>query len=158
MKVSVTTSGLERLEEKITRRANFIGTNGVRDILRQSAKELEEHYKETIKSFTPGTVQDLKESTKKQKMRKHGRIYPILVGFGDLINSIKALVFKPVRGSGWGIRLMFQGANRQGVMNARVAEAHIEGQGNLPKRDFTKVPGWWRQKVLSRISQALRRL
>lgn len=157
MKVNVTTTGITSLHATVTLRANFLGSNGMRVLLRQKADDLEGEFKKNIQSFTPGAVPDLKDSTKKEKQRKVGFVYPILVRYGVLINSMFTRVFSPSGGSGWNIKLGFTGS-QGGTSNQRIAEIHINGEGHMPKRDFTKVPRTWRTDLINRIRGALRRL
>lgn len=157
MKVTITGRGLEKLGAKVTRRANFLGTGGMLNVLHQAADDLLDVYKNQIRAFTPGSVPDLAESTKKSKRRQVGFIYPILIRTQQLLNSMYMRVRKPSGGKGWGIQLGFAGS-QNGTANSRIAEIHITGEGNMPERDFTKVPKAWRQDLIRRIRDALRRL
>lgn len=157
MKIRSTVTGITALHATVSRRANFLGSNGMRTILRQKADDLEGEFKKNIMGFTPGPVQDLAASTKKEKQSKVGFIYPILVRTYQFINSMYTRVMAPLSGGGWNIKLGFAGS-QNGVTNQRIAEIHIKGEGHMPKRDFTKVPTSWRVDLINRIRDALRRL
>jgi hypothetical protein len=153
--VKTSVVGLERFATRMTNRANFLGS-GMKPLLREAGDELIETYKERIESFTPGEVPDLKDSTKKQKAKQVGFVYPILVRTRTMIDSMYARVKSAVRGSGWGIAIGFSGSQK-GVSNARIAQIHITGEGNMPMRDFTKVPASFSDSIFRRIRDALRR-
>lgn len=152
--VTATVSGIQRLNAKMNNRVNFLTGTGMRAVLKDSADDLVVQYKRTIESFTPGDVRDLAESTKKQKMRSVGFVYPILQRTMQMVNSMYASVHPP--GRGWTIAIGFTGSQR-GVENATIAKAHIEGTAHLPKRDFTKIPPSWKSTLYRRIRDGLAR-
>lgn len=156
IRVQIQTAGITKLAAKADRRLNFLGSGAVRAILQQSAGELVEAFQENIEAMTPGRVPDLKDSTKKKKLKKYGSVYPILKATHSMFNSMTAQVFAP-RGNGWVIRVAFPGSDVDGGSNADKAKAHIEGTATLPKRDFTTIPRKWRTLLFQRIRAALRR-
>lgn len=155
--VKIRTAGQEKLAEKVSKRANFLGTEAMADICRVTAADVVTQFKHTIESFTPGRVPDLAESTKKEKQKAVGFIYPILKRTSELINSMMPFIRTPTGGKGWIIGVKFVG-DHGGITNARLAEIHIEGEGNVPARDFTKVPASIKQGLFRRIRSALTRI
>lgn len=151
MKATITTSGIEKLRLRTSRRVNFLGREGIRSVLSASGDEMIAAFKKNIESFTPGTVADLKESTKKQKQAKVGFVYPILKRTMQMMNSMYVRVYAPAGGRGWTVKLGFAGS-QGGTLNSTIADAHIRGLGRLPKRDFTNVP----RNVVSNIYRRIR--
>lgn len=149
--------GLERFARKASNRANFLGADGMEDILDKAGADLVERYKKKIESFTPGSVPDLAESTKKQKARLGVSVYPILKRFGTLMDSMFYKVRRPMGGRGWIVAIGFAGS-QNGVANARIAQIHIEGQGRNPIRDFTKIPREWGREVFKSIREGLAKI
>lgn len=153
-RVSVTTAGLDRLTDRITRRANFLGGTAMKALMTDAAKDLAKAYEAKIASFAPGPVQDLKDATKKQKQNQVGFIYPILMRSGYLVSSMRGIA--KVLSNGWTIAVDFPGTHPGGSANNTIAKAHIEGTERLPKRDFTAVPARWRDALLQRLRDRLK--
>lgn len=151
MKIHVDTGGGERLRAKINRRINFLGRGGIREVLEENAEELIKLYRRKVESWVPGEVPDLKEATKKEKRRQVGFVYPILKRTGELLDSATAKVLPPAGGRGWRIAVTFPGRHAGGVLNEVIAMAHINGEGNNPVRDFTKVSPQWVGNLLKQV-------
>lgn len=154
--VVITTAGLERLRSRITRAANFLGSAGMERLMKEEGEALAARFKSKILSQTPGNVPDLTEAYKEQKQRKHGLIYPILYASGKMWRGIEILVTKPKAGSGWRLSLNVKGNTEAGTPYNVVADAHIKGEGNLPVRDFTKLPVGWSNQLVNKVRQGLR--
>lgn len=152
-RVTITSGGIDRLRTQITRRANFLGSDGIVTVLAHQAKDLETIYRNKILTFTPGKVQDLSPVYAERKQKQHGLIYPILYASGKMFNALRIRVTK-TRASGLLLTLDFPG-NHKGVELNTIANAHINGEGNLPKRDFTQIPKSWTTALFNRIRDAL---
>lgn len=118
------TKGLETIEQRIRQRQAFL-REGVRPILEQCADEMVAEMEGNIESFTPGRVKDLAPSTKKQKQRDVGSVYPILLKTGQMVSSMYSQVVRVA--SVWRIRLGFSGQHSGGISNAALAQIHIKG-------------------------------
>lgn len=150
-----TTGGLERLAARITMRANFLGSARMRSMVVQpAADDLLKVYRQKIDSFNPGEVPDLAESTKKQKAKQVGFVYPILKRTLDFYNRMRAIITAPSGGSGWRIQIDFPGS-KGSITNNRLAEIFIRGEGKQPKRDFTQIPNAWKSRLFTRLRNAL---
>ena len=149
--VTVTTGGLERLRAKVNARLNFLGRGGIREVLERNAQDLKQQYRRKVESFVPGEVPDLKDATKKQKMREVGFIYPILRRTGEMLASMAVKVVPPQEGHGWRIQVTFRGTHTGGTRNQVIANAHINGEGRNPVRDFTKVSPQWVGNLMKQI-------
>lgn len=155
MSTGITVNGIERLRLKAQARADVLKGSEMRAILNKAGDDLVEAYKNKIQSFNPGSVTDLAESTKKQKMRKVGFVYPILMRTSQMMNSMFVTVRAP-RSGGWILALGFKGSQGRAT-NAQIADAHINGTSRVPKRDFTKIPAAWRDSLFRRIRDAIRK-
>lgn len=155
-RLQINTVGLKRLEARVTRAANFLGSVGLAKELKDAGRELIEDIKQTVKGFTPGNVPDLKPATKIQKQKQVGFVYPILERTRELMRSMYVTV-RPANGFKFGFRVSFRGTHAGGSRNEVIARAHTEGTSRLPKRDFLKPTDKWRQALLARISKALKR-
>lgn len=150
IQVHITGGGLKRLHTKLENQINFLGSGAVRSVLKEAADDLVSGIKDNIDSFTPGAVADLAPSTKKQKMRKFGRIYPVLKATGEMMESMYSYVRK--KGvAGWAIGIRFKG-----IRNKEVAQHHIDGGPNLPRRDFMKLPRGFSAGIIAQIRAGLR--
>ncbi len=154
MKVNITVTGLHKLKAKVSRGAHFLGEDGLRSVLQEEGKGLVDTFRQTINTFTPGPVRDLKQATKEQKAREGWSVYPILVRSGDMVRSMKSLVRHGKRG-GWTIAITFKGVDRYGERNDVKARAHLEGTAHLPVRDFTTIPRAWSKNLFSQIRKKL---
>lgn len=153
MTVSVTTTGLRKLQSKALRRAAFLASGGMKDlVLEPMAKDMVVEMRRTLTGFVPGQVPDLKASYRRMKQRKFGHAYPILHATGQLLQSMYSQVIR--RGDVWVLQIGFRGS-RGKTSNAAIAAAHIEGKG-VPKRDFTVIRKGWERQWLKRISTLLR--
>lgn len=158
MKVEITTAGLERLTVKAERRLEYLkGNNEMRRFLQEAGKQLVEEYKATIRSFTPGPVQDLSAKYKVQKSKAVGRIYPILERTGALLRSMVPRVTDKGR-QRWTLAVTYRGIHPEANMkNSRLARLHITGEGNLPARDFTRPSNQWRAQLMARLRASVRK-
>lgn len=149
MSVRVTTNGLNRLRAKVSRAANFLGKGGINATLNHHGALLVESYRAKVQTFMPGPVEDLKEATKRSKMKGGFAVYPILKRTGDMLNSM----YHTIRNAGgvWSIAIGFRGVDRTGASNEVKALAHMEGTDVLPQRDFTQVPKGWLKKLSAEI-------
>lgn len=148
IRVTIRSAGSERLLQRINNAANFLRTAGMRRVLNSYSGDVVKQFKQNIDEMTPGNVQDLKESTKKQKQAKYGRVYPILRATDLLYNGMKASVANT--SDGWVIRITYPGDR------GRVAQVHQDGEGNMPQRDFAKIPTALRRKLWADVRAALR--
>jgi hypothetical protein len=144
----VTISGIREFQLRTSRRINFLGEKGIRSILQDMGKEFVASYVARIHSFTPGDVRDLSSSYKPTKLRRVGRLYPILIATGAMVASVYSRVY---RGPPWRIRIGFAGTHSGGISNADLAEHHVR-----TGRDFTKRPDGWSKKWLEEIGNRLR--
>lgn len=152
MTVQLTSAGFERLGFKISRVANFLGGDGIKSVLNETGDDLVREFKKNIETFVPGEVVDLADSTKKQKLKKVGFMYPILRRSGKFIDSMRVRVTK--KSNQWGLELFFVGANGK-TLNSIIGDAHLNGTGRMPKRDFTKISNEWKDRVWERIRSRL---
>lgn len=141
--------GLEKLHHRFRQKAAALVDT--KPILQKAAPQLIRILKRNIEDFRPGSVPDLKEATKKRKQKQVGFIYPILKRFGDMMDSMAAVVTKA------SIGVEFRGVNREGVRNSRVARVHLRGEGRNPKRDFFKIPKTFRDSIIDAVRAKFRR-
>lgn len=146
IKITIESAGSKRLIERINRAANFLGTAEMRRILNSHSEKVVKQFKANIDKMTPGSVPDLKKATKDRKLKKYGRVYPILRATNKMYNSMKGAAAH-LR-SGWAIQVRFAGDR------GKVAAAHQDGDG-VPRRDFTKIPASLRHELWDRIHDAL---
>ena len=156
IRVHITTAGLDKLGARMNNAANFLGRNGVRNVLRDAGALWVRAAKATIDSFAPGSVADLAASTKIQKQAEVGFIYPILRRTSEMYNSMGVTVLAPAGGNGWQIRLDMRGMRREGISNKTLAMLHATGSGNLPARDFFKRPAGFSRIIFDAVRSALR--
>lgn len=156
MKMTASFKGSQLLAEKYSRRANLLGSGGMRAVMRQTADDVEAQLRARVDSFTPGAVADLSPKYKERKAARYGHVYPILIGAGALLASMRTRVLQTKAGT-WIIRLEFWGQHPSGIRNDALADAHIRGDGPLPPRDFTRLPPAVRAELRARTLEALRR-
>lgn len=156
MNVSIQTAGLLRLAAKVDRRVYALSSTVMRQVLQEAGADLVREFQGNINAMTPGKVPDLKEATKKRKMKEVGFVYPILKRSGSMYNSMEATVVNS-RVNGWTIQIKFSGQDPKGGVNRLKAKAHIEGQGHLPERDFTSISRRWKTGLFQRIRDRMRR-
>ena len=152
--LTIQTSGIAELVTRIEKRANFLGSENMRAMLRDLGAEIVERYFRKIETFNPGPVKDLTASYKRRKKAAVGFEYPILYRTGELAASMHARVLS----NPWRVRIEFWGTHDGGISNKRLAQIHATGDGNMPRRDFTKLPDGWNRAWLNRLRQALRRI
>lgn len=150
---TATTGGLERLAARVTNRANFLGSARMRSVVQLAGDDLVRVYRQHIDTFNPGDVPDLAESTKKQKAKQVGFVYPILKRTFDFYNRMRAIITAPSGGSGWRIQIDFPGT-KGSITNNRLAEIFIRGEGRQPRRDFTQIPNAWKNRLFARLRNA----
>lgn len=153
IRLSIDTGGLVRLQTRMTNRANFLGSERMRSILRDAGDELHELLVDRIESSPNDLIRDLSPRYAEQKERAVGFAHPVLVRTGQLVSSITVRVFQTA--SGWHLRLMFVGQHEGGLSNARLAQIHMRGEGRVPKRDFGELPKGWEERWVQRIASEL---
>ncbi len=149
--VGITGGGIQRLKAKVEKNVNFLGTEGMRRVIRERGDAAIQAFKNNIESFSPGGVPDLKEKTKKQKQREVGFVYPILKRTGAMMQSMYTYVRK-AGVVGWVVEVRFRGTE-----NKVKAIAHITGGGTVPVRDFMKLPRGFSASVFAAIRAGLKR-
>lgn len=156
MNVTIQTVGLKRLAAKVDKRIYILSSTAMRQVLQEAGVDLVREFQSNIDAMTPGKVPDLKESTKKRKMKEVGFIYPILKRSGSMYDNMETKVVNS-RTHGWTIQLRFAGQDPKGGVNRVKAEAHVAGRGHLPIRDFTTISRRWKTSLFQRIRDRMRR-
>ncbi len=153
MNITVKNSAAEQMDVKITKRIAALKGWPIRKELLQMAEDVIAEYHKVQQGFTPGAVPDLAESTKKAKAREHGFVYPILTATGQMMGQMRAEVRVRSRQEIYSIVIIFDGTRESGITNARLAQIHREGEGNMPKRDFMilsdKFTSRWTRRILA---------
>lgn len=152
VKITLNVRGSQRLQVRMTKRANFLGGQVNRAIIGSMGKAALSQLRKTVGTFRPGSVPDLSPGYKKQKIRQFGRAYPILKATGMFLDSMRFVIGRPKRGSGYVISVRFAGMHYGGKSNAQLADLH------LATRDFTQLPPGFSDPWKKRIQAALRRL
>lgn len=158
LRISLKLNGTTRLQARYSKRANFMGATVTKAVMQSMAKDAIAEVQKNVKLFAPGPVQDLSPAYKKRKASEVGHVYPILWKTGVMLSSMFAAVFSPKRGSGYVIRLGFAGTHYSGLPNRELAQIHIDGNDQLPSRDFTRLPQGFSDKWMERLRAAIRRL
>jgi hypothetical protein len=155
--IHITAVGIKNIEKRVTQRLNFLGGDGMRAIIQDMGKDAVLEVQKYVGRLNPGPVQDLTEKYKKVKQRMVGNVYPILARTLLMVSSMYSRVRRDTRGK-WTISIGFSGSQPSGISNARLAQIHANGEGNMPKRDFIILPtgfGWkWQKKISSAVSKA----
>lgn len=149
----MTSDGARRMAEHYARRAEGAGEAKVRPVLQRLGKQIVESYQRTIEGMTPGRFRDLAESTKRQKARDVGHVYPMLAATLAMVSSLYSRVER--RAGAWFVRVSFAGRHPGSKLtNKQLAQLHVEGGPHLPARDFTRVPN----RIFNQAREELRRL
>lgn len=145
----MTVTGAHHFALKISRRVNFLRERGIRELLQDMGKDIAEQYRANVRSFTPGAARDLSPNYKREKQRRVGFVYPILIATGAMLAALRTRVY---RGPPWRIAVWFTGQHPGGRSNADLAEHH-----RSTGRDFTRRKEGWSKKWLKELGERLRR-
>ncbi len=145
MKVNFSTTGANKMLERIQKRSKFFKGDAIRPILQAMGKDAVARWERKLMSFTPGPVRDLKPAYKKQKARSVGNIYPILMATGALWASVKSRVTK----GPWTVTVWHAGKHYSGMAAQDLADIH-EQKG----RSYMKLSDKWTEMWKRRIMKA----